>query len=287
MMERLPALSHALHPLGAMPSASPWNFEELADLLGDAPAVEAAVLVGLVPRDNGLRVLLTRRTDSLRHHAGQVSFPGGRIEADDRDVTAAALREAHEEIGLEYGFATPLGFLDPLITITGFRVLPVVAWIDPRFVARRLVILASEDIGNADPQGLNIATSAMAAVEFVGMPEGRIILAQATTYLATAPKSNASYLGLEEATKDIKEGRTLPVPKHLRDSSHRVASQKLGHTGYQYAHDFEGHVVDQEYVPTSKIYYHPTEEGYEKRIQERLARWAELRRQQRKRKQDE
>lgn len=135
MMERLPALSHALHPLAAMPCAAPWNFEELADLLGDAPAVEAAVLVGLVPRDNGLRVLLTRRTDSLRHHAGQVSFPGGRIEADDRDVIAAALREAHEEIGLEEGLATPLGFLDPLITITGFRVLPVVARIDPDFVA--------------------------------------------------------------------------------------------------------------------------------------------------------
>jgi 8-oxo-dGTP pyrophosphatase MutT (NUDIX family) len=136
MMERLPALSHALHPLAALPSADPWNFEELADLLGDAPAVDAAVLVGLVPRDNGLRVLLTRRTDSLRHHAGQVSFPGGRIEADDRDVIAAALREAHEEIGLEHGFATPLGFLDPLITITGFRVLPVVARIDPDFVAK-------------------------------------------------------------------------------------------------------------------------------------------------------
>lgn len=135
MMERLPALSHALHPLAAMPCAAPWNFEELADLLGDAPAVEAAVLVGLVPRDNGLRVLLTRRTDSLRHHAGQVSFPGGRIEAYDRDVIAAALREAHEEIGLEQGLATPLGFLDPLITITGFRVLPVVARIDPDFVA--------------------------------------------------------------------------------------------------------------------------------------------------------
>jgi 8-oxo-dGTP pyrophosphatase MutT (NUDIX family) len=135
MIAMLPALSHALHPLGEMPSAAPWNFEELADLLGDVPAVEAAVLVGLVPRDNGLRVLLTRRTDSLRHHAGQVSFPGGRIEADDRDVVAAALREAHEEIGLAYGLATPLGFLDPLITITGFRVLPVVARIDPDFVA--------------------------------------------------------------------------------------------------------------------------------------------------------
>jgi 8-oxo-dGTP pyrophosphatase MutT (NUDIX family) len=131
----LSALSDALHPLGAMPSSAPWNLEELSDLLGDLPAVDAAVLVGLVPRDAGLQVLLTRRTDSLRHHAGQVSFPGGRIEADDHDVVAAALREAHEEIGLSHGLAMPLGFLDPLITITGFRVLPVVARIDPHFVA--------------------------------------------------------------------------------------------------------------------------------------------------------
>ena len=130
-----PSLHGALHPLAAMPSGVPWNYDELADLLGDAPAVDAAVLVGLVPRDSGLQVLLTRRTDSLRHHAGQVSFPGGRIEADDLDVVSAALREAREEIGLGLDLATPLGFLDPLITITGFRVLPVVARIDPRFVA--------------------------------------------------------------------------------------------------------------------------------------------------------
>ncbi len=135
MIAVLSALSDALHPLGAMPSSAPWNLEELSDLLGDLPAVDAAVLVGLVPRDAGLQVLLTRRTDSLRHHAGQVSFPGGRIEADDHDVVAAALREAHEEIGLSHGLAMPLGFLDPLMTITGFRVLPVVARIDPHFVA--------------------------------------------------------------------------------------------------------------------------------------------------------
>jgi 8-oxo-dGTP pyrophosphatase MutT (NUDIX family) len=135
MIAALMRLSGALHPLDIVPSAAPWNYEELSDLVGDAPAMEAAVLVGLVPRDAGLRVLLTRRTDSLRHHAGQVSFPGGRIEAGDRDVVAAALREAHEEIGLTHGLATPLGFLDPLITITGFRVLPVVARIDPHFIA--------------------------------------------------------------------------------------------------------------------------------------------------------
>ncbi len=127
--------STALHPLDAMPIVEPWNLDELADLLPAATAVEAAVLVGLVPRQHGVQVLLTQRTEGLRHHAGQVSFPGGRIERDDVSPIAAALREAEEEIGLRTHFVTPLGFLDPLVTITGFRVLPMVAWIAPEFVA--------------------------------------------------------------------------------------------------------------------------------------------------------
>ena len=148
---------------------------------------------------------------------------------------------------------------------------------DPRFVARRLVILASEDIGNADPRGLTLAVSAMEAADFVGMPEARIILAQATTYLATAPKSNASYLGIEAATSDIKNGRTLPVPRALRSTGSPRAAKEFGHTGYQYAHHFEGHFVDQEYAPTSKIYYEPTDQGYEETIKKRIENWNQLR----------
>jgi len=131
----LSELATALHSLDAAPTRAPWNHDELADLIGDAPPTAAAVLVGLVPRERGWQVLLTRRTDSLRHHAGQVSFPGGRIEAGDRDAVAAALREASEEIGLGRGLVAPLGYLDPMITITGFRVLPVVARVDPEFIA--------------------------------------------------------------------------------------------------------------------------------------------------------
>ena len=153
---------------------------------------------------------------------------------------------------------------------------------DPRFVARRLVILASEDIGNADPRGLTLAVSAMEAVEFVGMPEARIILAQATTYLACAPKSNASYLGVEEAMGDIKEGRTLPVPRPLRSTGSKRAAQAFGHKGYKYAHEFPEHFVDQEYVPTSKIYYHPTDQGYEETIKRRVEHLQELRKKSRK-----
>jgi 8-oxo-dGTP pyrophosphatase MutT (NUDIX family) len=129
------AAAAALHPLDALPRAEPWNLQELVDLLPEAPAVEAAVLVGLVPRETGTRVLFTQRTEGLRHHAGQVSFPGGRIDRDDDGPVAAALREANEEIGLHADFVMPLGFLDPLLTITGFRVLPVVARIAPEFVA--------------------------------------------------------------------------------------------------------------------------------------------------------
>lgn len=143
---------------------------------------------------------------------------------------------------------------------------------DPRFIARRLVILASEDIGNADPRGLTLAASAMDAVAFVGMPEARIILAQATTYLATAPKSNASYMAIAKAMEDVEKGRVLPVPRHLRSASYKGAEQ-LGHAGYQYAHDFEGHFVDQEYLPTSAVYYEPVDAGYEEVIKKRMDDW--------------
>jgi len=147
---------------------------------------------------------------------------------------------------------------------------------DPRFIARRLIILASEDIGNADPRGLLLAVAAKDAVEFVGMPEARIILSQATTYLACAPKSNAAYLAVEKASSDVKEGRVLPVPKPLRGAGYSGAKQ-LGHTGYKYAHDFQDHFVDQEYAPTDAVYYEPTEQGYEETIRTRLLYWKKMR----------
>ncbi len=143
---------------------------------------------------------------------------------------------------------------------------------DPRFIARRIVICASEDVGNADPQALVVATAAMHASEFVGLPECRIPLAQATVYVACAPKSNAAYLGLEKAMKDVEEGRTLEVPPHLKDASYKGA-KRLGHgQGYKYAHDYPGHHVEQEYIPTSTVYYEPTELGFEQTINAWLKR---------------
>lgn len=129
------ALGGALHPLGRVPTEIGWNHQELIDLLPPGPQVEAAVLAGLVPRKQGTQVLLTRRTDGLRHHGGQVSFPGGRMDPGDADALAAAIRETQEEIALPAAQLHPLGFLDPFTTISGFRVIPVVAVIDPAYVA--------------------------------------------------------------------------------------------------------------------------------------------------------
>ena len=141
-----------------------------------------------------------------------------------------------------------------------------------RFIARRIVICASEDVGNADPQALLLATAAMQASEFVGLPECRIPLAQAAVYVACAPKSNAAYLGIEKAMKDVEEGHTLEVPKHLQDASYSGA-KKLGRgKDYKYAHDFPDHHVEQEYLPEKRVYYEPTDLGMEKTIKERLKR---------------
>jgi putative ATPase len=144
---------------------------------------------------------------------------------------------------------------------------------DPRFIARRMVILASEDVGNADPQALTVATAAANAVEFVGLPECPLNLSQAVIYLATAPKSNASMLAIGAARDDVKKGRTIPVPKHLRDASYYGAKQ-LGHgEGYEYAHDGEGGFVAQDYLGVDKTYYEPTDHGYEAEIAKRLEEW--------------
>ena len=144
---------------------------------------------------------------------------------------------------------------------------------DPKFIARRLVILASEDIGNAHPQALVMATSAFTAVDYVGMPEAQIILAQAATYLASVPKSNASYLSIKEAMEDVKKTAPEPVPLHLRNAPTQLMKD-FGHAqNYKYPHDFPDHFIEEDYLPShkkNKIYYRPTELGYEKTIKERL-----------------
>ncbi len=141
---------------------------------------------------------------------------------------------------------------------------------DPRFIARRIAILASEDIGNADPRAIMVAAAAFDIVEKIGMPEAQLTLGQAAIYMALAPKSNASAMAIWTAMSDVKEGRTLPVPRHLRDT-HYKGSKKLGHgEGYKYAHDYEGGHVEEDYLGVPKIYYEPTNRGLEAEFQKRL-----------------
>ena len=147
---------------------------------------------------------------------------------------------------------------------------------DPRFIARRIAILASEDIGNADPAALILAGAMINVVELIGMPEAQLTLAQAVTYMACAPKSNAATIAISEAMDDVENNRTIPVPRHLRDS-HYQGSKELGHTGYKYAHDYPEGYVPQEYLGVEKHYYRPTDRGKEAVFKAYLDKLAKIR----------
>jgi putative ATPase len=148
---------------------------------------------------------------------------------------------------------------------------------DPRFIARRLMIQAAEDVGLADPMALVLATAACEAAEFVGWPEARIPLAEATIYIATAHKSNSAVQAIDAALEDVRNNPTQPVPRHLQDGSYPGADRLGRGQGYQYAHDHPGHFVPQEYLTTARSFYEPTDQGVERKIKERLERWRVLR----------
>lgn len=153
---------------------------------------------------------------------------------------------------------------------------------DPRFITRRIVICAAEDVGLADPMALVLANAAHQAAEFIGWPEARIPIAEAALYIATALKSNSTILAIDAALADVRSGRTLAVPEHLRDA-HYAGAERLGHgQGYQYAHDHPEHFVAQDYLGMDKRYYEPTEQGTEKKIKERVEKWRTLMSQARK-----
>ena len=147
---------------------------------------------------------------------------------------------------------------------------------DPRFIARRIVVQAAEDVGLADPMALVLARAAAEAAEFIGWPEARIPIAEAALYIATANKSNSVITAIDAALADVKSGRTLEVPAPLRDGHYQGAKQ-LGHgEGYQYAHNYEGHFVPQDYLGQPRRYYEPGDQGVEKKIKERVDRWRAL-----------
>jgi putative ATPase len=144
---------------------------------------------------------------------------------------------------------------------------------DPRYIARRIVVHAAEDVGLADPMALVLANAAFQAAEFIGWPEARIPIAEAALYIATANKSSSTIMAIDSALKDVQEGRTLEVPVHLRDT-HYAGSKRLGHgEGYKYAHDFADHFVPQDYLGVAKRYYDPSDQGVEKKIKERVEVW--------------
>jgi putative ATPase len=147
---------------------------------------------------------------------------------------------------------------------------------DPKFIARRMIILASEDIGNADPYALTLATSAFTAIDYIGMPEAQLVLAQAATYLASCPKSNASMLAIAKANEDVNQTGELSVPLHLRNAPTKLMKQLDYGKDYKYSHDYEGHFTNQQYLPDElkdKVYYRPAEIGTEAKIKERLKNW--------------
>jgi putative ATPase len=151
----------------------------------------------------------------------------------------------------------------------------LVAGEDPRFIARRIAILASEDIGNADPRAILVAAAAFDIVEKIGLPECQLTLAQAAIYMATAPKSNASAMAIWSASDDVKNSRTVPVPRHLRNAPHPGMAEMGYAKGYQYSHGFEGGISpDQDYLGVDKKYYVPTDRGHEKYVRQYLE-WAE------------
>ncbi|OGV33240.1 MAG: AAA family ATPase [Lentisphaerae bacterium GWF2_45_14] len=148
---------------------------------------------------------------------------------------------------------------------------------DIRFIARRIVIFASEDVGNADPRALSVAVNAMEASEMIGMPEARIILSQAVTYCATAPKSNASYMAVNSAMGDVENERVIPIPRALRDPHSSTGAFTPKEGDYKYPHDFKGNFVTQDYLGVDKKYYLPSTHGYEAKIKERMDYWEKCR----------
>jgi putative ATPase len=147
---------------------------------------------------------------------------------------------------------------------------------DPKFIARRMIVLSSEDIGNADPYALTLAASCFTAIDYIGMPEARIVLAQTATYLASCPKSNASYRAIEDAWDDVRNLPNLPVPLHIRNAPTKLMDELGYGKEYKYSHDFPGHFTEQQFLPDNlkeKLYYKPIDLGREKDIRERLNRW--------------
>ncbi|PKQ26177.1 MAG: AAA family ATPase [Actinobacteria bacterium HGW-Actinobacteria-4] len=250
--------------------------------LTDERGLAATVAIDDGARDHIIRVAgadARKALTLLESVADAAQRAGGVVTTELTEQTMDAALVAYDKSGDQHydvisAFIKSVRGSDPDAALH-YLARMVVAGEDPRFIARRLVILAAEDVGMADPQALVIAQAGADAVSFIGMPEGRIVLGEVTTYLATAPKSNRSYLAMDAAIADVKAGKAGVVPTHLRDA-HYSGAERIGHgKGYQYSHDAPHGVAAQEYLPdslTGSRYYVPTEHGNERAVSERLAR---------------
>lgn len=208
-------------------------------------------------------------------------------ESGERQVTAATVEDAMQQRALLYDKAGDQHYDTISAFIKSVRASDpdsAVYWLarmveageDPLFIARRLIILAAEDVGMADPQALLVAVAAQQAVHFVGMPEGRIPLSEAAIYLASAPKSNSAYKAIHSALDDVQKSRNAPVPLHLRNAQTRLMREMGYGKGYEYAHNYEGHFTPTENLPETlkrRRYYQPSDQGYEVEVEERLQSW--------------
>lgn len=260
------------------------------------PELQALMQRALVDEERGLGRWKASITDEATHHLATVSDGDARKclnalelavlsskpDAEGRiTIDLAAAEESVQQKTVVYdgdgdahydtisAFIKSMRASDPDAAIYWLAKM-LYAGEDIRFIARRIVIAASEDVGMADSNALRVAIAAQQAVEFIGMPEARIVLGHATIYLATAPKSNRAYLAIDAALEDVKQGRTLPVPKHLRDGHYKGAKNLGNGIGYLYPHDFEGGFVPQRCIEGGKQYYEPTTNGLEGRIKERM-----------------
>ena len=239
---------------------------------------------GLTVADDAMEFLVTMSNGDARLALNSLEVASLLVEsADEPIVTLHTLEQVFQRQAVrydrqgDYHYDTISAFIKSVRGSDSDAALHYLARMiqageDPRFIMRRLLVLASEDIGNAEPQGLVLAAAGMQAVSMLGMPEARITLAQVTTFLAEAPKSNRAYLAVDKAIKDVEERPVPPIPLHLRNAPTK-GLEKLGHgKGYQYPHDFSGAWVDQTYLPEAEFstpYYEPTEHGYEARMTDR------------------
>lgn len=258
--------------------------DELAVIIRRALDTDSAIKQKQVGIDDSVIGLIARSADGDARRAMNLIELAANT-AVDGEITEQTLEELMTRDALRYDKAGEEHYnvISAFIkSVRGSNPNGAIYWLarmidageDPMFIARRLVILASEDIGNADPRGLQLAVSAQQALHFLGMPEGRIPLAQATTYLATAPKSNASYTAIDDALATVRKQGSLPVPLHIRNAPTKTMKDLGYGKGYQYAHNHPDAFVEQEYLPEEirgSKFYQPKDQGYEKIITERMA----------------